>query len=182
MNRIKNKVESIQFKQLVEEDLELMYSWFKEPIINQMYARGQSWSLDDIRQKYLPRILGYEKVPSFIILEEGQPIGFIQYYCFVDFLAEGIIDNDNSLFDKYSSKNTAGIDLFIADSLNRGIGLGSNIINRFIATYLQKFQCIVVDPDKNNLKAIRCYEKSGFVKSTFSKHPTYILMIKELSR
>lgn len=173
---------TLQFKSLVETDLELMYLWFKEPTINQMYAKGQSWSLDDIRQKYLPRILGYEKVPSFIILEEGHPIGFIQYYCFVDFLAEGIIVNDNPLFDKYSPKNTAGIDLFIADSLNRGKGLGSNIISRFIATYLQKFQCVVVDPHKNNLKAIRCYEKSGFVKSTFSKDPTYILMIKELSR
>ena len=45
----------IYFKPLHEDDLQLLYQWFKEPTINQLYARGQAWSLKDIENKYLPR-------------------------------------------------------------------------------------------------------------------------------
>ncbi|MFA6303232.1 MAG: GNAT family N-acetyltransferase [Legionella sp.] len=170
----------IQFKQLVEEDLELLYSWFKEPTINKMYARGLPWTLDDIKQKYLPRILGYEKFPSFIIMKDNHPIGFIQYYCLADFLAEGIMNNENPLFDKHNPKEVAGIDLFIAEGVNRGNGLGVTIISQFIGEYLTCFQ-VVVDPEINNATAIRCYEKCGFIKTTISQNPKYYVMIKKLS-
>ena len=172
---------TLYFKQLVEEDLKLLYSWFQEPTINKMYARDLLWSLDDIKKKYLPRILGSEVVPSFIIMNEDHPIGFIQYYCLDDFLPEGMMNPANPFFDKYILKEVAGIDLFIAEDVNRGKGLGFTIISQFIADYLTSFQALVVDPEKNNAIAIRCYEKCGFIKTSLSHNPKYMLMIKELS-
>lgn len=40
----------MDFKPLHKEDLLLLYRWFQEPTINQQYARGQTWSLKDIKK------------------------------------------------------------------------------------------------------------------------------------
>jgi aminoglycoside 6'-N-acetyltransferase len=69
----------VYFKPLQKDDLQLIYQWFQEPTINQLYARGQTWSFKDIENKYLPRLTGYDNVPSFIIYSDNKPIGFIQY-------------------------------------------------------------------------------------------------------
>jgi aminoglycoside 6'-N-acetyltransferase len=58
----------IYFKPLREVDVKILWEWFQEPTINQLYARGQSWSLTDIENKYLPRLIGKDNVPSFIKL------------------------------------------------------------------------------------------------------------------
>lgn len=170
----------LYFKRLCENDLELLYTWFKDPIINQLYARNQHWSLDDIKQKYLPRILGYDNVPSFIIFKNSNPIGFIQYYCLIEHLPEGIQGYNNSLFKEYTPDELVGIDLFIGQNIDRGQGLGKTIINCFITEYLTQFRAVIVDPNNENIQAIRFYEKTGFVKSTFSQDPSYVVMIRTL--
>lgn len=48
--------------------------------MHQWYARRKSWSLNEIKEKYEPRIVGKENVLSFIIYKDNDPIGFIQYY------------------------------------------------------------------------------------------------------
>jgi len=169
---------SLQFKRLCENDLELLYTWFKEPTINQMYARNQIWSLEDIQKKYLPRILGQENVPSFIIIQNSTPMGFIQCYCLTDYLPEGILGYNNSLFTEYTPQELVGIDLFITKDRDRGKGLGETIINCFITQFLTRYRAVIVDPDKNNIQAIRCYEKAGFINSSFSEKPNYVVMIK----
>ena len=87
----------IYFKPLHEDDLQLLYQWFQEPTINQLYARDQAWSLKDIENKYLPRLIGHDNVPSFIIYSDHNPIGFIQYYCLSEHYPEGI-QKESSLF------------------------------------------------------------------------------------
>lgn len=160
--------------------MELMHQWFQEPIINQLYARDKSWSLDAIKRKYLPRIMGKEHIPSFIISRNNHSIGFIQYYHLTEHLPEGIMDYTNPLFSDYNQNDLAGIDLFIASHQDRGKGLGASIINRFIADCMMKFKTILVDPDINNIHAIRCYEKAGFSKTGYSKNHQYLIMIKEI--
>ncbi|MDP3269627.1 MAG: GNAT family N-acetyltransferase [Legionella sp.] len=172
---------SLQFKNLCENDLVLLYTWFKEPTINQLYARNQAWSLKDIQKKYLPRILGQENVPSFIIIKNDKAIGFIQYYCLTGSLPEGIEGYTNPLFKAYTPNQLAGVDLFIAHAKDRGKGIGESIINSFISEYLTQFRAVLVDPNSNNIHAIRCYEKAGFVTSTFSQDPDYIVMIRALT-
>ena len=70
----------IYFKPLQEVDLRVLYEWFQEPTINQLYARSQSWSFKDIESKYLPRLIGQDNVPSFIMHLDNKAVGFIQYY------------------------------------------------------------------------------------------------------
>lgn len=150
----------ITFQPLTMKDLSYLHRWFQEPVIWQLYGRDQEWSLDKIIQKYQPRIIGEENIPSFIIEINNQPSGFIQYYCLQEHLPEGIGENYNRLFEKHSPNEIAGIDVFIA-------------------TFLTDYRIIVVDPERNNLHAIRCYEKAGFKKTDFSSDKHHLLLTKK---
>ncbi len=167
-----------EFKPLQEKDLELLYLWFQESTIKQSYTRGQSFTRDDIKNKYLPRITGQENVPSFIVYQNNHPIGFIQYYLISLNLPEGIQNYDNPLFNQYTPDELAGIDCFIASAQKRGKGVGRDIIHCFITQFLMDFKAIVVDPNKSNVSAIRCYEKAGFKTSNYSKDHHYLVMLK----
>lgn len=168
------------FNPLHKNDFPLIYQWFQEPVINQQYARNQTWSLKDIENKYLPRLTGHDNVPSFIICFNNKPIGFIQYYCLSEHYPEGI-QKESSLFKNYHPNQIAGIDLFIVTHENRGQGLGVAIINQFINEFLTHFHLVVVDPNHDNIHAIRCYKKAGFEESTYSEASNYLLMLKTRS-
>ena len=167
----------IDFKQLHQNDFQLLHEWFKEPTINLLYAEGKTWSIKNIENKYLPRILALDKVPSFIIYSNNKAIGFIQYYCLSEHYPEGI-QKESSLFQSYQANRIAAIDLLIATHENRGQGLGVVIINQFINEFLSDFHLVVVDPNHDNIRAIRCFEKSGFEQSDYSENPEYVIMLK----
>lgn len=169
------------FKPLAIKYLEQLHHWFQEPVIKNLYAKNQTWSLDDIHHKYQPRITGEENIPSFIIeIDHRITIGFIQYYSLQEYLPEGIERNNNPLFKSHHSSEIAGMDMFIAEHTNRGKGLGQQIIKQFIAEFLMNFKLIVVDPDQNNLPAIRCYEKADFQKTDYSRDMHHLLMVREI--
>jgi|JI10StandDraft_1071094.scaffolds.fasta_scaffold19598_5 aminoglycoside 6'-N-acetyltransferase len=170
----------IQFKPLHENDLILLHQWFQEPLINQHYARNKVWSFEEISAKYLPRIQSQEKIPSFIVSINNKPIGYIQYYCLTNYLPEGISTYNNSLFKDYYPDEIAGIDLFIAVASERGKNLGKTIITNFIIEFLINYKVIVVDPEATNISAIRCYEKTDFIKSNVSENENHLIMIKKL--
>ena len=111
-----------------------------------MYANNQSYSLEDLIQKYKPRLANLDHIPSFIIEYEQQDIGFIQYYCLDAHLPEGIT-RDSPLFKKYLPHEMVGMDLFIADNDNRGKGLGIQIIHQFITQFLGCCKAVVIDPE-----------------------------------
>ena len=171
----------IYFKPLHKDDLKLVYQWFQEPTINQLYARGQTLSFKDIENKYLPRLTGYDNVPSFIIYSDNKPIGFIQYYCLSEHHPEGIHEK-SPLFIGYLPDQIAGIDLYIAAQEDRGQGLVVVIINQFIDEFLRHFRLIVVDPSCDNIQAIACYKKAGFERSNHSADSTYCILIKNIER
>ncbi len=166
------------FRPLTFEDLPQLHRWFQEPMIRQLYAKNQSYSLEDMIQKYRPRLTNLDLVPSFIIEYEHQDMGFIQYYCLDEHLPEGIT-RDSLLFKKYRSHEVVGMDLFIADNHNRGKGLGIQIIHQFIAERLGDYKIIVIDPEKRNEQAIRCYKKSGFQMTTLSSDKHHCILILE---
>ncbi|KTD09360.1 GNAT family N-acetyltransferase [Legionella jamestowniensis] len=169
------------FKPLKIEDLRQLHQWFQEAIVNHWYARGKHLTLNDIKEKYEPRILGKEDVPSFIVYLSNSPFGFIQYYLLTESLPDGIGGYENKLFRQHKAKDLVGIDLFIAEERGRNKGLGVELISQFIDKFLTGFKAVVVDPDVNNQQAIRCYEKADFTQTGFSEDSNHLIMIKSLS-
>lgn len=154
----------ISFTSLQYKDFILLYRWMNMPHVMKWWGENRSWSLEDIAQKYETYVMEYKvlgdiKAPihAFIIHIAGNPIGYIQYYNAYDFPREQGYEIKDLL------ESLASIDLYIGDVDFIGKGYAPKIINQFLTKYVwDLFDCCMVDPDLDNLSAIRAYEKAGF--------------------
>lgn len=163
-----------KFEPLAIKDLETLYAWFQVPHVKKWYAKGMDFSKKDIESKYRSRIEGKEAVPSYIVNIGQHEIGFIQYYSLSESLPEGVTDYHHELFNKFSPSDVAGIDLFIGDENYLGKGYGAKILNSFLNKIIfQKFKIAVIDPDIENLRAIKVYERVGFTPFSIEKSEQY---------
>jgi aminoglycoside 6'-N-acetyltransferase len=152
----------VNFRKLELTDIELIYNWFKKPEINKWYARGKSWDYEEIENKYLPRIIGSENIPSFIIEFDDIQIGFIQYYPLTAFLPDGFSIEQAGQYQIDLNK-AAGMDLFIGEPLLLGKGYGPKALYKFLESIVfKKFDVVFVDPESINIRAIKAYTKCGF--------------------
>ena len=86
---------------------------------------------------------------GFLILHEGAPVGFISYSAF------------------HTKPHIAELDLWMNSEANCGRGFGTDAL-RTLAAHLADtlgMQKAVIRPSRKNLRAVRSYEKAGFVDS-----------------
>ena len=147
----------ISFRRLRSSDLTLMHRWLNTPHVRHWwYDEGTSYQ--EIEEKYLPRIEGQELVRPFVILHEGGPVGFIQYYPIS-------AEDDETYTGLVGVENSTGVDLFIGEPEYLYRGLGSHVIRRFLSEYVFSdpgVEVCVIGPEPKNVAAIRAYEKAGF--------------------
>ncbi len=154
-NKFMKKISSNQFsfRHLQETDLDLLCHWLNQPHVREWW--NDNLSSDEIKSVYKARI-GNDIVVPFIAYFDNQPIGFIQYY------------HANKVGDGWwpdEVAGTMGIDQFIGEPqlINRGIG--TQMIRAFTDYLLHEVHAkkIITDVDPLNTRAIRCYEKAGFI-------------------
>jgi aminoglycoside 6'-N-acetyltransferase len=105
---------------------------------------------------------------QFIVSTGGSDFGYIQCY---DLTAW------NSGFGE-QPKGTRGIDLFIGEPGMIERGHGSGLIRAFVDNKLaQGAPRMVTDPDPDNPRAIRAYEKAGFEKVDLVDTPDGIALL-----
>lgn len=169
----------INFKKINENDLKLLHQWFQIPHVLKWYAREKIYTFKEIQGKYLPRI-DDATIPSYIIYDQGKPVGYIQFYQVKYHFPEGIKNDRHPLFDDFKADELAGIDLFIADENYLRTGFSSNALKAFIDKYMKgNFQAVLVDPIKSNTTAVKFFEKNGF-EHILSQDEQYHLMIKNI--
>ncbi len=159
---------NITFKPLKESDFQLIYTWIQQPHIKQWWSDPEEW--DQFVAKYQQKITS-EYRGCFIILSDTTPIGYIQWY------------NANKFPEwPHEPEGTYGMDLFIGNPDFLGKGLGTEIVKLFTQMLFKKpaVKRIIINPDVNNLAAIRCYQKAGFV--TLGKIPERNEILMELKR
>lgn len=170
----------LAFKPLSIDHLNLLHKWMQQPHVHQWLSDGKSWSFNDIREKYTPYTLGYkieqgEKklIFPFVIEFENRPVGFIQYYSAFDFEREGFCVKE---IWKDQNQSLAAIDFYIGEPDCIGKGLAPKALTSFLQKYVfNHFDACLVDPEKNNKAAIKCYAKAGF--STLQDLDSCIIMI-----
>jgi aminoglycoside 6'-N-acetyltransferase len=135
----------LSFRPLSAIDFPILLTWLCSAHVQQWWNDGDD-TLEKVTLHY-----GAEEpdVARFILMkstESGKsPIGYFQYYIV--------------------SKDIIGIDQFIgeAEYLNQGIGTAAiKLFLEMIVTQHQPQQ-IIIDPHPKNQRAIRCYEKVGFM-------------------
>lgn len=151
---------AINFIVLNESHFPLIHRWLQEPHVKKWWKDKEFESLASIENKYKGYIENHNGVFAFIICNDDKEIGFIQYYT-------------------TSSKENkgAGIDFYIGEKEYLKQGLSFKIIDDFLNNYVfTVFDYCIVDPDCENLIAIKLCEKLGF--AVHSRIEDFVIMIK----
>lgn len=154
------------FRPMSAADLPLIRRWLGE-------ARVREWWGDPDEQFTLVSgDLDEPAMDQFIVLAGQGPFGYLQCYRLTAW---------NTGFGP-QPEGTRGIDQFIGEGDMIGRGHGSAFIRQFVDEKLREgLLRMVTDPDPLNLRAIRAYEKAGFVRDRMVETPdgAALLMARE---
>ena len=133
----------------------IVHQWLRRPHV----AR---WWLDpptllELERDYLPRAKNESSTRAYIALLAEEPIGFIQSYV--------ALGSGDGWWELETDPGTRGIDQFLANSDQLGRGLGSTMVNAFVELLFQDpaVTKVQTDPSPDNVRAIRSYQRAGFV-------------------
>ena len=172
---IKNFSQHIKFISLSESHFPLLLKWLETPHVKACWDQDIKYDLNLVNKKFDKYIHGIpisnalsKLIYAYIVYLGDAPIGYIQTYnanCYAE---------KNGLNVNLIPTASAGMDMFIGEENFLNKGFGSLIIESFWQQIVSKhFDHCLVDPDANNIKAIRAYVKAGFtVVSSLSNDKT----------
>ena len=106
-------------------------------------------------------IEGRDTTRPFVFSVDGEPMGYIQYWFIGDHQNATWIADYPWLAELPS--DTVGVDLSIGEPARLSQGLGSAVLQEFAERLAGKgHRTIIIDPDLDNRRAVRAYEKAGF--------------------
>jgi len=145
----------ISLRPLAESDLPLLHDWLGRPHVVEWW--GDVPSLDEVKVQCHPTALAEEAISAFIAMHDDRPVGFAQVY-----VAMG---SGEGWWEGESDPGVRGLDLFLADGSQLGRGLGTQVVRQVVESLFSNpaVTKIQVDPSPDNARAIRCFEKAGFV-------------------
>ena len=151
-----------QFRPMSAGDLSLVRGWLTRPHVMEW------WGDSDEQFGLVSGDMDEPAMDQYIVSFEGAPLGYLQCYRLTDW---------NTGFGP-QPEDTRGIDQMIGVPEMIGRGHGSGFIRVFIEDLLARgTPRVVVDPDPDNARAIRAYEKAGFQKTHLVDTPDGVALL-----
>jgi AacA4 family aminoglycoside N(6')-acetyltransferase len=150
---------TVTLRLMTERDLTMLHEWLNRPHVVEWWGGDDGRpTLAEVLQHYRPRVLAEESVTPYIAMRGDEPIGFAQSY-----VAMG--SGDGWWVDE-TDPGVRGIDQFLAHPAQLNQGLGTRLVRALVEHLFADpaVTKIQTDPAPDNLRAIRCYEKAGFVQ------------------
>lgn len=150
---------------LMQDDMQdylFMAKWLTDATVLEFYeGRDKPHPLPSILKAYCPKVLAEEGITPCLILYQTAAIGYLQYY--------RLTEADKQSYGGYGAGkriNLYGVDLFIGETQYWNQGIGTKALSTALTYLFEHLQVdkVVIDPYVGNIRAIRCYEKCGFVK------------------
>ena len=148
--------EQISIREMTEEDLGVLLTWLTDPEVL-MYYDGRDVHYDEgsLRENY------WDPLPPdsyrMVIEYGGRPLGYIQI-----FFADDEIREEYSYSSDLSKVYAADMFIGVPEYWNRGIGTAAmEALCRWLRDSLGA-EAVILDPRKNNPRAIHMYHKAGF--------------------
>jgi RimJ/RimL family protein N-acetyltransferase len=144
----------IDFRPLTRADLPLLHEWLARPHVAEWW--GAPPTLAAVEAEFAPYLGAASRVRPFVVLVDGAPGGYIQWYV--------VAGDDDGWWPDERDPGARGIDQFLADAHRLGRGLGTAVVRAFVARLFADPEVtrVQTDPAPENGRAIRCYEKAGF--------------------
>ncbi len=154
------------FRPMSAADLPLIRRWLAQPHVSE-------WWHDPAEQfELVSGDLDHPDVAQFIVAADEKPFAYLQCYHLSDW---------NTGFGPQPA-GTRGLDQFIGEYDMVGRGHGSAFIQALAEQLLAAgTPRVVTDPDPDNARAIRAYEKAGFLKDRLVETPDgpALLMVRD---
>ena len=149
------------FQPLDESHFDLLLRWFEAPHVKKWWDQDIVYTAELVREKYASYVKGYKQINgvnrpihAYLFYADKTAAGYIQIYRAHDFSHRKQLDEKHL--------KLGAIDLLIGEESCLGQNLGSKAIIEFLNRHGSAYSHIVVDPDWNNVAAIKCYAKAGF--------------------
>ena len=149
----------VTLRLMTEQDLPMLHDWLNRPHIVEWWSGEEERpTLEEVLEHYLPRVLSQESVTPYIAMLGEEPIGYAQSY-----VALGIGDG---WWEDETDPGVRGIDQSLANHTQLNKGLGTELVQALVEMLFADptVTKIQTDPAPNNHRAIRCYEKAGFMQ------------------
>ena len=144
------------FRAMSAVDLPLVRRWLETPEV------ARWWGQPDEQYALVSGDLDHPDMDQFIVSIDGRPFAYIQCYA---------LSAWNHGFGP-QPLGTRGIDQFIGETDMIGRGHGSHFIRQFVDRLLRSgLPRVVTDPDPSNGRAVRAYEKAGFLRDRMVETP-----------
>lgn len=158
---------NLYFEKATLKYRENIFSWLRKPHIQMFWDNSEAHRADidifmegrKIPSPYFDGIFDY-----WIGMQKNRP------FCMMMSNKVCVDDNVPDIWKENLSisAHTVSLDFMIGEESFLGKGLAHLAINAFISFYLLKIDTkadtFFIDPDKENYKAIRAYERAGFTK------------------
>ncbi len=142
-----------------EADLGMLHEWLNRPHIVEWWGGEEARpSLEEVRRHYHPSALAAEGVTPYIAMIGAEPIGYAQSYI--------PMGSGDGWWEEETDPGVRGIDQSLANATDLNKGLGTALV-RALVSHLFADPAVTkvqTDPSPHNPRAIRCYEKAGFVQ------------------
>jgi RimJ/RimL family protein N-acetyltransferase len=148
-------MDALAFRPLTRDDLPTLQRWLSAPHVEAWWH--ERLDAAGVQAKFGPGIDGREPTYVFVIEHDARPIGWIQWYRWRDYATHaGWLG---------AEPEAAGIDLAIGEAALVGRGLGPRAIRAFLDEIVFRDPAIVAcvsDPEAQNRRSVRAFEKAGF--------------------
>ena len=159
--------ELYEFRTMAEDDLPMMRRWLAAPHV------AQWWGDTETQYALISGDLIHPAMDQFIVLNDGQPFAYLQCYDPAAWPESGV---------GLQPLGTRGIDQFIGEPDMIDRGHGSAFVRAFVDGLLAAgTPRVLTDPDPENARAIRAYEKAGLRKDRIVDTPDgrALLMVRD---
>jgi aminoglycoside 6'-N-acetyltransferase len=146
----------ISFRPVSEKDLPLLSEWLARPHWREW------WGDPETELGYIKDMIeGRDTTQPFIFQLDGTDRGYIQVWFVKD-------QQDSDWIREYPwlellPRDAVGVDLSLADRDELSKGIGTEVLRAFVRKLRREgYDRILIDPDPENLRAVKAYRKAGF--------------------
>ena len=156
----------VSLRLMTEHDPPMLHDWLNRPHIVEWWGGEEERpTLDEVVEHYLPRVMAQDSVAPYIAMLGEEPIGYAQSYV--------ALGSGDGWWEDETDPGVRGIDQSLANPTQLNKGQGTKLVRALVEllfsdTAVTKIQ---TDPAPNNHRAIRCYEKAGFMQEKLITTP-----------
>lgn len=149
----------VTLRLMTDDDLPMLHAWLNRPHIVEWWGGEEERpSLAEVQEYYLPSSMADKGVTPYVAMLDEEPIGYAQSYI--------ALGSGDGWWKDETDPGVRGIDQSLANAAQLNKGLGTMLVRALTELLFQDAAVtkIQTDPAPKNYRAIRCYEKAGFVR------------------